>query len=127
MPCPGTVTNSVTGGSASPRSLARVTIASPIGCSEPCSAAAAKASTSSSPTPGAGITSVTLGRPTVSVPVLSNTIVSTPASVSRASALFTRMPSSAPRPVATMIAVGVASPIAHGHAITSTATAFVSA
>jgi len=63
----------------------------------------------------------------VSVPVLSNTIVSTRASVSSASALLTRMPSSAPRPVATMIAVGVASPIAQGHAITSTATAFVSA
>src|SRR5439155_16634434 len=34
---------------------------------------------------------------------------------------------SAPRPAATMIAVGVASPIAQGHAITRTATALVSA
>ena len=102
-------------------------MASPIGCSEPCSAAAAKARRSSSATPGAAITSVTVGRPTVSVPVLSNTTVSTFASVSSAVALLTRTPTSAPRPVATMMAVGVASPIAHGHAITSTATALVSA
>src|SRR5439155_1063975 len=37
------------------------------------------------------------------------------------------LPDAAPRPAATMIAVGVASPIAQGHAITRTATALVSA
>ena len=37
------------------------------------------------------------------------------------------MPSSAPRPVPTMIAVGVASPSAHGQAMISTATAAVKA
>ena len=37
------------------------------------------------------------------------------------------MPRCAPRPVPTMIAVGVARPSAHGHAITSTATAWISA
>ena len=40
--------------------------------------------------------------------------------VSSASPLFTNMPSSAPRPAATIIAVGVARPSAHGQAITST-------
>ena len=84
IPWPGTVVNSLIGGNATPRSLARVTIASPSGCSDPCSAAAASARTSSDPGPGsadvesAEITSVTAGRPTVSVPVLSNTTVSTP-------------------------------------------------
>ena len=37
------------------------------------------------------------------------------------------MPASAPRPVPTMIAVGVARPIAHGQAMTSTLTNAVSA
>ena len=70
---------------------------------------------------------MTAGRPTVSVPVLSNTTLSTRWSVSSAAALRMSTPCSAPRPVATMIAVGVASPIAHGQAMTSTATALVSA
>lgn len=38
---------------------------------------------------------------------------------------LTRIPSSAPRPVPTMMAVGVARPNAHGHAMISTATAAV--
>ena len=37
------------------------------------------------------------------------------------------MPLSAPKPVPTMTAVGVASPMAHGQAITSTATMLISA
>ncbi len=127
-PCPGTVTNEPTGGNARPRSLARRTIASPIGCSEPCSTAAARASTSSSVTSRpTTTTSVTLGRPTVSVPVLSNTTVSTLRRRSSAAALRISTPCSAPRPLATMMAVGVASPMAHGQAITSTATALLSA
>ena len=76
IPCPGTVVNSLIGGSARPCSLARATIASPSGCSEPCSAAAASARTSSSDTEGAAITSVTAGLPTVKVPVLSSTATS---------------------------------------------------
>ena len=63
----------------------------------------------------------------MSVPVLSNTIVSTRWSPSSAAALLMRTPSSAPLPVPTMIAVGVARPMAQGHAMTSTATAVVNA
>ncbi len=72
-------------------------------------------------------TSVTRGRPSVSVPVLSTTSVCKRPACSSAVALRMRMPDCAPRPVPTMIAVGVASPSAHGHAITSTATACTSA
>jgi len=61
------------------------------------------------------------------LPVLSSTTVSTARSVSRTSALRISTPSSAPRPVATITAVGVASPSAHGQAMTSTPTALVSA
>ena len=72
--------------------------------------------------PNASI-ATTSGRPSVSVPVLSTTIVSTFSSRSSASACFTSTPSDAPRPVPTMIAIGVARPSAHGHAMISTATA----
>ena len=44
----------------------------------------------------------------------------TPCAISNASADFTRMPLAAPRPVPTMMAVGVASPNAQGHEITNT-------
>ena len=54
------------------------------------------------------------------VPVLSSTTVCTPCAISNASADFTRMPLAAPRPVPTMMAVGVASPNAQGHEITNT-------
>ena len=77
--------------------------------------------------PGAGTTSVTTGRPTVRVPVLSKTTVPTRCSSSSASALLISTPSSAPLPVPTMIAVGVASPIAQGQAMTRTPTALASA
>src|SRR6266511_3536042 len=45
---------------------------------------------------------------------------------SSTSTLLMRMPSSAPRPTPTMMAVGVASPSAHGQAMISTATAATS-
>ncbi len=67
------------------------------------------------------------GRPTVSVPVLSRTIASRCASRSSASPPLKSTPSCAPRPTATVSAAGTASPIAHGHAITSTATVLASA
>ena len=67
------------------------------------------------------------GRPSVSVPVLSTTSVSTFSSISRASACLTRTPAVAPRPVPTMIDIGVASPSAHGQAMIRTATALTSA
>ena len=65
-------------------------------------------------------TSVTSGSPFVSVPVLSITTVSMRAEVSRAVAFLNSMPRRAPRPVPTMIAVGVASPSASGQVMTTT-------
>ena len=63
------------------------------------------------------------GLPSVSVPVLSTTSVSTVRSVSIAAASRNRTPDCAPRPVATMIDIGVARPSAQGQAMISTATA----
>ena len=54
------------------------------------------------------------------MPVLSKTTISTRAAASSAAPPLIRIPASAPRPVPTMIAVGVARPIAHGQAITTT-------
>ena len=54
------------------------------------------------------------------VPVLSNTTVWILCVVSKAAPLLIKTPFSAPLPVPTMIAVGVAKPSAHGQAITST-------
>ena len=102
-------------------------IAAAIGCSDPDSAAAASRSSSVSSTPGAASTSVSVIRPAVIVPVLSSTTVSTRRVLSRISGPLIRMPSCAPRPVPTRIAVGVARPIAHGQAMISTATAAVKA
>src|SRR6185437_16719501 len=73
--------------------------------------------------PRTGTTSVTTGFPAVTVPVLSSTTVRTsPARCSAAPPLM-RRPDCAARPVATITAVGTASPIAQGHAITNTAIA----
>ena len=69
----------------------------------------------------------TRGFPSVSVPVLSKTRVSTRSRTSSASAFFTSTPAAAPRPVPTMIDIGVASPSAHGQAMIRTATALTSA
>ena len=76
---------------------------------------------------GQRATSVSAIRPVVTVPVLSSTMVSTRRVVSSTSGPLIRMPSCAPRPVPTRIAVGVARPIAHGQAMISTATAAVNA
>ena len=54
------------------------------------------------------------------MPVLSNTTVFTECKISRASADFIKIPFSAPLPVPTIIAVGVANPRAHGQDITKT-------
>ena len=61
------------------------------------------------------------------VPVLSNTTALIEWSISSDSALFMRIPDDAPRPVPTMMAVGVASPSAQGHEMTSTEMAIDSA
>ena len=57
------------------------------------------------------------------MPVLSNTTVVSLPAISSASPPLIRMPFSAPLPVPTMIAVGVARPRAHGQAMISTVTA----
>ena len=95
-------------------------IAAARGCSLPRSADAARSSTSRSVQPAWAVTVSTVGRPRVSVPVLSKTTVSVRPIASSASALRKRMPASAARPVPTMMAVGVARPMAHGQAITTT-------
>ena len=72
-------------------------------------------------------TAVTAGLPSVSVPVLSTTSVSTFSRRSSASAFLISTPAWAPRPTPTMIDIGVASPSAQGQAMISTATAVTSA
>ena len=67
------------------------------------------------------------GTPSVRVPVLSKTTVSMVPACSRYSADFIKIPFSAPFPVPTMMATGVARPSAHGQEITSTEIALVSA
>ena len=69
----------------------------------------------------------TFGLPSVSVPVLSITMVSTRSNRSSASASRIRMPECAPRPTPTMIDIGVARPSAQGQAMISTVTAATSA
>ena len=64
--------------------------------------------------------STTFGFPSVIVPVLSRTIVLIRCAFSRISAFFINKPFSAPFPVPTIIATGVASPNAQGQAITKT-------
>ena len=64
--------------------------------------------------------SVTTGCPYVIVPVLSNATILILWADSSESPPFISIPFSAPLPVPTIIAVGVASPSAHGQAITRT-------
>jgi hypothetical protein len=90
------------------------------GCSDAVSSDAASRTTSSSETPVPDSTSTTAGRPSVMVPVLSSTMVSSVWAVSRLSPPLNSTPRSAPAPVPAMTAVGVASPRAHGQAMIST-------
>ncbi|MNL39295.1 hypothetical protein D3C87_1615660 [compost metagenome] len=64
---------------------------------------------------------MTLGFPIVRVPVLSKATTFTECVISSASASLIKIPFLAPRPVPTIIDVGVARPKAHGHAMTRTA------
>ena len=82
---------------------------------------------SSSCHPCTGLDKTIFGFPSVSVPVLSTTSVSTFSSRSSAAASLKRTPAAAPRPIATMTDIGVARPSAHGQAMMRTATAFTSA
>ena len=108
-------------------SRAASTMARAIGCSEPASTAPASSSTSSSLRSARATTPSTACRPVVTVPVLSSTMVSTWRVSSRICGPLIRMPSCDARPVPVSSAVGVASPSAHGQAMTSTVTAAVNA
>src|SRR4029450_4129209 len=98
-----------------------------MGCSEPDSAEPAALMTSAVVAPAPAVTAATAIRASVTVPVLSNTMVSICRADSSTSGPLITMPSWAPRPVPTSKAVGVASPSAHGHAMINTATADVNA
>ena len=63
----------------------------------------------------------------VSVPVLSNTMVSIRPAISRLGASLNRTPYRAAVPMPAMMAAGVANPSAHGQAMTSTETALINA
>ena len=93
------------------------------GCSLPCSSDAARLRIRASSHAGAAVTVISFGLPTVSVPVLSTTSVSTARITSIASAFLNSTPEVAPFPIATMIDIGVARPSAQGQAMISTATA----
>ena len=129
-PRPGSASKSSTRRATIPRSSARRITASASGCSLLLSRAAASLSRAFSDAAepssrGAGMMSVTSGAPRVIVPVLSSTMTSTSRRFSSASAPLKRMPSSAPLPVPTMMATGVASPSAQGQLMTTTETAAV--
>src|SRR5690554_1138554 len=96
------------------------TTASARGCSD-CFSIASKTAASFS-APGTQRMSLTRGRPSVMVPVLSSTTAVMRRARSRLSASLISMPFSAALPTPTIMAVGVASPKAQGQAITSTVT-----
>ena len=96
--------------------------ASASGCSLLLSSAAAICKKIFSSTPQVKM-SVTNGLPSVSVPVLSRTTASIACAVSNASPDLIKIPFSAPLPVPTMIATGVAKPNAQGQLITRIDTA----
>src|SRR3546814_15499142 len=78
---------------------------------------------SSSSKPFAASTALSAGRPSVSVPVLLTTSVSTTAKRSTASAFLMSTPVRAPFPTPPMIDMGVANPSAQGQPLMSTYTA----
>ena len=103
---------------------AAATIAAASGCSLPRSSAGGKAQhvvPRSKPVQRRR-SATTCGLPSVSVPVLSTTSVSTFSMRSSASAFLISTPACAPRPTPTMIDIGVASPSAQGQAMISTRT-----
>ncbi len=126
-PAPGRTSWSLDAGTSIPRSRAARTTAAAMGCSDPDSAAAASASTSAMGCPSAGTISASVIAPSVTVPVLSSRTVSAALARSNTAPPLKSTPSSAARPVPAMIAAGVARPSAHGHAMSTTATACSSA
>ena len=118
-PKPGKASKSESVSSLRPRFFTSETTAWAKGCSEFFSREPASTSkwSVSNTAPGDKSTSATSGLPLVRVPVLSNTIVSSFSACSKASPPLIRIPISAPFPVPTMIAVGVARPNAQGQAM----------
>src|SRR3989338_8368015 len=109
MPAPVTASKALGSARVNLRSRAASTTARASGCSLLCSAEAASRSISSE---SPSRTSVTAGLPLVIVPVLSKTITFSLRAVSRAAASLMSTPISAPFPVPTMMAMGVAKPMA---------------
>ena len=126
-PRPGTAIKSSGGRSCRFWVFAACTTARAKGCSLPLCTLAAHISAVSAASPGAAMLRVNRGWPTVKVPVLSKATVLTWCAISRACASLINMPFLAATPVPAMMATGVASPSAHGQAMTSTATAWMSA
>ncbi|MNV55541.1 hypothetical protein D3C71_1477760 [compost metagenome] len=106
---------------------AAATTARDAGCMDWRARAAARDNTSSAAQPGAVCTDCSAMPSRVSVPVLSNTTVSTPASASSPCRLHTNTPWRASVPAAVNMATGVASDSAHGQVTMSTATATINA
>ena len=125
-PCPAIALNLVTGSNTKFSSSAFFTIASAKECSDPFSTDAASCSSFSLVTFALSLVtiSVTIGFPFVNVPVLSKITVLILFAISRLSASLIKIPCSAPRPVPTIMAVGVANPMAQGQAIIKTAILF---
>ena len=90
------------------------------GCSLFFSSAAAIFRKASCCIPLKGMISVTLGSPSVMVPVLSSATIWVRPKDSREAAVLYRMPFLAPTPLPTMMATGVASPRAQGQLMTRT-------
>ena len=90
------------------------------GCSLLASRARDRARSFSSLMPCSGTRSVTLGAPSVMVPVLSRTTILVLPVCSRLTAVLKRMPFLAPTPLPTIMATGVANPKAQGQLMTST-------
>ena len=124
-PRPAMAFMSLAAGTSIDSAIAASTTARASGCSLPrCTPAARRMSCLRSSL--AAMASVSVGRPTVNVPVLSNATTLIRWAISSATASLIKIPCRAAAPVPTIIAVGVARPSAHGHAITRTATAFSS-
>ena len=122
-PRPETLAKSLTGYRWRFRSSAADVTASARGCSDTPSSEAAYPKMRSSSNSGSKDSAASRrGLPSVNVPVLSNTSTSRRPASSRAVPFLTSTPICAPRPVATIMEMGVARPSAHGQATTSTAT-----
>ena len=122
MPSPVMLLTSLALGRAMPRRLASATMPWAIGCSDWLSAAAAKASSWLSSPSCSNTMSVTPKRPSVRVPVLSNTTASSRRARSNAARSRISKPLLALSDVLTATTNGTASPSACGQATTMTVT-----